>query len=140
MSSYTTRINCRQLKILYVEHLNGCGELYTYNGPSKPEKTRFVKYSRLIGFIHKITKINGNTKLIFNINCRKRFSRQYFNESQCIRAIRRPGNVKTAPIKPHKTAIQNLTISFDAGPLENRHNSKLIFISIQRKFVKNKMF
>lgn len=45
-----------------------------------------------------------------------------------MRAIRRPGNVNIAPSKPHKTAMQNLTISFDAGPLENieeeKNNSK----------------
>lgn len=35
-----------------------------------------------------------------------------------MRAIRRPGNVNMAPIIPQETAIQNLTIIFDAGPLE----------------------
>lgn len=35
-----------------------------------------------------------------------------------MRAIRSPGNVNIAPSKPHRTAIQNLTMIFDAGPLE----------------------
>lgn len=83
-----------------------------------PAKARFVKYSRLIGLIHRITMINGNTKLVFKINCSILLSRQYFNESQCIRAIRKPGNVNMAPSMPHDTAIQNLTIIFDAGPLK----------------------
>lgn len=81
---------------------------------------RFVKFSRQIGLIHKITIINGSTKLTFKMNCKNLFSRQYFNESQCIRAIRRPGNVKIAPRTPHDTAIQNFTIIFDAGPLKKK--------------------
>lgn len=89
----------------------------TYIGCSIPENNRFVKYSRLTGFIQSITKIKGKTKLIFNSNCNSFFSLQYFNESQCIRAIRKPGNVKMAPIIPHKTAMKNLTTIFDAGPL-----------------------
>lgn len=83
-----------------------------------PPNTRFVNISRLIGLIHRITMINGNTKLMFKINFKNLLSRQYFNESQCIRAIRRPGNVKMAPRIPHDTAIQNFTIIFDAGPLK----------------------
>lgn len=34
-----------------------------------------------------------------------------------MRAIRSPGNVNIAPTMPHETAIQSLTIIFDAGPL-----------------------
>lgn len=89
----------------------------SYNGRSIPEYTRFVKYSRLIGLIQSITKINGNTKLMFSNNCINLFSRQYLRESQCIRAILRPGNVNMAPSRPHDMAIQNFTMIFDAGPL-----------------------
>lgn len=68
---------------------------------------------------------------MFSSNCKNLFSRQYFNESQCIRAIRRPGNVKMAPSIPHETAIQNFTIIFDAGPLVNtKKRKKNILISI----------
>lgn len=35
-----------------------------------------------------------------------------------MRAIRKPGNVKMAPVIPHDTAIQNFTIILEAGPLE----------------------
>lgn len=35
-----------------------------------------------------------------------------------MRAIRRPGNVNIAPTMPQDTAMQNLTMIFDAGPLE----------------------
>lgn len=63
---------------------------------------------------------NGNTKLVFKINRFGKLSLQYFSESQCIRAIRRPGNVNMAPSMPHDTAIQNLTIIFDAGPLKSK--------------------
>lgn len=90
----------------------------SYRGFSIPEKTRLVKYSRLIGLIHKITKINGNTKLMFNSNCSNFLSLQYLMESQCIRAIRRPGNVNMAPRSPQDTAIVNLTMIFEAGPLQ----------------------
>lgn len=83
-----------------------------------PANTRFVNVSRLIGLIHRITMIKGSTKLIFKINFKILLSRQYFSESQCIRAIRRPGNVKMAPRIPHDTAIQNFTIIFEAGPLK----------------------
>lgn len=89
----------------------------SYIGWSIPEKVRFVKYSRLIGLIHKITKINGKIKLIFNRICISLLDLQYFNESQCIRAIRSPGKVKIAPSIPQDTAIVNFTMIFDAGPL-----------------------
>lgn len=62
--------------------------------------------------------MNGSTKLVFRITCISLLSRQYFNESQCIRAMRKPGNVKMAPKTPHDTAIQNFTMIFDAGPLK----------------------
>lgn len=90
----------------------------TYNGCSMPEKMRFVKISRLIGLIQRITMINGSTKLMFNSICKILLSRQYLRESQCIRAIRKPGNVNMAPRTPHDTAKQNFTIIFEAGPLE----------------------
>ena len=48
------------------------------------------------------------------------FSRQYFNESQCIFAIRRPGNVNNEPKTPQARAIKNLTTIFEAGPLETK--------------------
>lgn len=67
--------------------------------------------------------INGSTKLMFKMNCINLLSRQYFNESQCIRAIRKPGNVKIAPSTPHDTDIQNNTIIFDAGPLKNQNET-----------------
>lgn len=35
-----------------------------------------------------------------------------------MRAILKPGNVKIAPIIPQETAMQNLTMIFDAGPLK----------------------
>lgn len=91
---------------------------YSYNGWSIPVMIRFVKFSRLIGLIHRITIINGKTKLVFKINCNILLSRQYLSESQCIRAIRKPGNVKIAPKIPQETAIQNFTIIFEAGPLK----------------------
>lgn len=83
-----------------------------------PPNVRLVKYSRLIGLIHRMTMMNGNTKLTLSTNWRILLSRQYFNESQCIRAMRRPGNVKMAPNNPHDIAMQNLTIILDAGPLQ----------------------
>lgn len=42
----------------------------------------------------------------------------YFIVSQCIRAIRKPGNVNKAPRIPHPTAMKNLTTILEAGPLE----------------------
>lgn len=87
-----------------------------------PANMRFVKVSRLIGLIHRITTINGSTKLVFKINFKNLLSRQYFSESQCIRAMRRPGNVNIAPRIPHDTAIQNFTIIFEAGPLQGINN------------------
>jgi len=44
----------------------------------------------------------------------------YFRASHCILAIRRPGKVNSAPIELHHKAIQNLSTSLDAGPLESR--------------------
>ena len=45
-------------------------------------------------------------------------SLQYFNESQCMRAIRSPGNVNNAPRIPQQTAVEIITISLLAGPLD----------------------
>lgn len=38
--------------------------------------------------------------------------------SQCILAIRRPGNVNSAPSKAPHNARDNFMINFDAGPLK----------------------
>lgn len=71
--------------------------------------------------------MNGNAKLMFNKICIHRLSLQYFNESQCIRAIRSPGKVNTAPTMPHATAMHNLTIIFDAGPLWKQTISNVLY-------------
>ena len=43
---------------------------------------------------------------------------EYRRASQCMRAIRSPGNVKRAPMEPHHRAMKNLSTSLDAGPLK----------------------
>lgn len=51
---------------------------------------------------------------------RNYFKYNNFRQSQCIFAVRIPGNTNIAPVTAHHKARQNLTINFDAGPLKKK--------------------
>lgn len=71
-----------------------------------------------MGLIHNMTRMKGSTKLRLSRTCSRRLPRQYFRESQCILAMRRPGKVKREPSKPQLKARKNFTTILEAGPLE----------------------
>ncbi len=86
-----------------------------------------------------MTSMNGRAKLTFSSSCMILLSLQYFSESQCIRAIRNPGNVNIAPTMPQDTAMQNLTMIFDAGPLcQKRVNDRKLSLRFNVRFSKEK--
>jgi len=52
--------------------------------------------------------------IIINYN----FKFYHLRQSQCILAVRIPGNTNIAPVTAHHKARKNFTINFEAGPLK----------------------
>lgn len=61
----------------------------------------------------------------------------YLRQSQCIFAVRIPGNMNMAPVTAHHMARQNLTINFDAGPLKYVRSIHKIINSLNKMLDSN---
>lgn len=63
----------------------------------------------------------------------------YLRQSQCIFAVRIPGNMNMAPVTAHHIARQNLTINFDAGPLKYAKSIHKIINSLGKMLITEKI-